>query len=142
MTEEQTNPQTEEELYKYLAQGSVSQEDIKHNAHTFLAGVAEGEDTTRVGNLNEVELGMARHPVRALKDFALIAEDIINNKFVSDHFKKEAEIITSTSLSKEGFLTKLAVTQTRQIADITKKPKAENKGWFKRKEPAQEGESQ
>ena len=38
-------------------------------------------------------------------------------------------VITSTSLSREGFLVKQATTQTRQIADISKKRKV-NKGWF------------
>ena len=44
-----------------------------------------------------------------------------------------AEITTATSLSKEGFLLRLSVTQKKELADVTAKPK-KNKGWFRKKD--------
>ena len=47
--------------------------------------------------------------------------------------KKQSEILTSTSLSKEAKLLELAVVSRREVADVTKKPRKENSSWFKRK---------
>jgi len=53
-------------------------------------------------------------------------------------FKAEAEIATSTSLSKEGFLINRSVLTRKEITDPFNKPKKENKSWFKKKEPEAE----
>ena len=139
MTEEMTESESNE-LYQYLAQSqSAPMPEEKYNVHTFLHRVATADDTTKVGNLSDAEVGTPKHPTRALKEFALIAGKIINNPFFEDYFSQEAEIVSSTSLSKEGFLVKQATTQTRQIADVTKK-RMKNKGWFQKKEDKVEGE--
>ena len=132
MTEEESGI-NEEEMYKYLMQSqSAPTAEEKHNVHTFLFRVATADDTTKVGYLKEEELGKPTHPVRSYKEYALIADKIINNPFIASFFAAESENTTATSLSREGFLDKLAITQTRQVADITK-TKKENKGWFKSK---------
>ena len=130
---EETTTINEEDLYKYLAQSqSAPSPEEKHNVHTFLFRVATADDSTKVANLSAEELGSPTHPVRALKDYRLIAREIMNNEFIAKFFEQEAEDVLATSLSKEGFLDRLAITQTRQIADITKQKK-ENKSWFKSK---------
>lgn len=129
-----------EELYKYLAATGTPVPDEKFNVHSFLNKVATSDDTTKVGNLSDTELGQPKYPSRSLKNLALISSDIIGNRYYKKFFDAQAEIITSTSLSKDGFLVKQATTTTRQVADITKKHKP-NKGWFRSKEKPQEGES-
>jgi hypothetical protein len=126
-------PQEMEAVYQYLnqSQGAPVPED-KHNVHTFLFRVATSEDTTKVGYLKDEEVGIPKHPVRGFKEFALISSDIISNKFMSDYFEKESEIVTSTSLSRDGFLVNKATEQVRKIADVTKVRK-QNKGWFSKK---------
>lgn len=128
---------TEEEkgvLWNYLAQSqSMPQPDEKFNVHTFLHRIATADDTTKVGFLNEDEIGNALHPIRGHKEFALISSGIIGNKYFSDYFKTEGEIITSTSLSRQGFLVKQGTTTVRKIGDISQ-VKTPNKSWFKRKE--------
>ena len=70
-----------------------------------------------------------------LKELSLISDQIMGNEFFKDYYAKRAEILTSTSLSKDAMLIKLAVVQRREISDMTPVRK-ENKSWFKkRKEP-------
>lgn len=108
----------------------------KSNIHTFLHNVAIAKDTTKTGNITAEELG--QHPItlRACKELALIASKIMNNEFFSEYFTAEGEIITSTSLSREGFLDKLAITSKSEISSVSEKPKKENSSWFKKKNPS------
>lgn len=131
-----------QELAKYLSQsGAAPQADEKYNTHLFLHRVATADDTTKVGFLTEAEVGKPKYPTRALKEMALISSDLIENQDLAKYFEKEAEIITSTSLSREGFLVRQATTTTKQIADVTKKSMAkENKSWFKKKDKNAEGQ--
>ena len=130
------------QLAQYLsASGAAPVPDEKYNTHVFLHRVATADDTTKVGNLSDVEVGKPEYAARALKQMALVASDIIDNDELSKFFLKESEILTATSLSKEGFLVRQATTTTRQIADVTKKPKAENKSWFKKKDNTAGGET-
>lgn len=114
----------------------------KQSVHTFLFNVATAEDTTKVGNLRDDkemnELGNPSHNVRGSLELARISELIMDNKIFTNWFKKEAEEILATSLSREGFLIKQATTQTKQVADITKRRKI-NKGWFGSKKTEESG---
>jgi len=118
--------------------GATPTADEKQNVHTFLHNVATALDTTKTGFLRDDkdlnEIGIPRLPVRAYKKLALISKEIMGNTFFEDYFKAEAEILTSTSLSREGFLDNLAIIQRKEVADVTKR-KIENKGWFKKKTP-------
>lgn len=138
MTDELNDDQTQQiaEVIQQ-AMGGAPQPEPKHNVHTFLWNVATSEDTTKTGYLKDEEVGIPIHPLRAVKEFALISDDIIGNEFIMNYFRKEAEIITSTSLSRDGFLDKLATTTTKQIADITKHRKP-NKSWFKKSDNKEE----
>ena len=100
----------------------------------FLNKVATSEDTTKTGNLKDEELGYTRFSLRSYKELALASEKLCQNDTWADYFKKKGEILTATSLSRNGFLTNLAVIQRRQIEDMNATPAKENKGWFKPKE--------
>lgn len=114
----------------------------KYNVHLFLNKVATSDDTIKVGNLTTEELGTLKHPVRAIKEFELIARKIIGNDYIADYMRDEAEIYTSTSLSKEGFLVKQATTQTRNIADTTRRgDRPRRKGLFAKKEDPNQAEN-
>jgi hypothetical protein len=106
----------------------------KHNKHTFLNNIAKSDDTTKTGNLGEAELGFTRYSERSYKDMELAASDLCDDGLWADYFKKKAEILTATSLSKDAILIKLAASEKREIDATTKVPRKENKSWFKSKD--------
>ena len=126
-----------------MKDNAPTQED-KHNVHKFLFDVVMAKDSTKIGNLQvdkEInELGVPEHTVRGSKSMELISNKIMDNKYFEGYFEQEAEDTLATSLSREGFLIKSAVTQTKQIADITKR-RTKNKSWFKTKEESSGGDT-
>ena len=130
---------SDEELAEKLQQlaGTTPVPDQKYSMYTFLHNVATADDTSKIGNLSQEELGMPQRPLRSDKSIGLWCGDVMENPFFEEFFNKEAEITTSTSLSKDGKLIGLAVLQRREMADMTK-PKKENKGWFKKKDKEEE----
>lgn len=146
MPEEQQDEDTltEEEVLK-LAQAmkdNVPTQDEKQNVHTFLHSVVLAEDTRKIGNLKDDkdfnELGFPELTVRGGFDLALISDEIMDNKFFSDFFKKQAEDTLATSLSRGGFLIRQATTTTKQLADATKRKKI-NKSMFGKKTEEKSG---
>lgn len=131
-------PEERAELNKYLSSYGSPEQDPKHNVHTFLNMIAHAKDTTKLGNLKEEELGLMQHTLRANKVAALISSEIMDNKELQEYFSNKGEILTATSLSRGGFLDRLAVVQKKEMADLTPERK-ENKGWFKKKEPDTSG---
>lgn len=129
--DEDTESQLSEEEKFELRKLGYSIPDPKHNQHTFLAGVRDTKDSTKVGYLTEEELGLARHPVRAFKEFALISDKICDNSTMTEFFNSEAETVLATSLSRNGFLVNRAVMLKRVIEDETKIRKPSS-SWFKR----------
>ena len=119
---------TESEANELLRQFSES----KANVHSFFTNVVKSDDTLKVGNLNEAELGISKLPVRTYKELELFANDVANQKEWGEYFKQMSEIQTASSLSKEGFLLRQINTTKKELADVTSKPK-ENAGWFKSK---------
>ena len=127
---------SDEEALMKIAQAmkdnAPAQED-KHSVFTFLFNVATSKDTVKTGNLRDDkdinELGIPLYTVRGAKEMALISEKIMENVYFRDYFIAEAENTLATSLSRESFLVRQGTTQTRQVADITKRKKI-NKGWF------------
>lgn len=105
--------------------------------YSFLNKVATSEDTTKVGNLKEEELGEPSKTLRTYKEMALIAKKLMDNDVLEEYYIAKGEIITSTSLSKDAKLINLAVIQKRVLEDETK-PMKENKGWFKKKDKSEE----
>lgn len=127
-------PLTPDEMSILASYGyGTSLPEGKPGVHTFLHNVATAKDTTKLGNLEKEEVGLPENTIRALGSLKVFAESVMDNKELADIFAKESEVVTATSLSKGAILLRLAVTQKRQLEDITKAPR-ENKSWFKRKE--------
>lgn len=128
---------TEEEkmvLQQAMEKYGSPQADIKHNVHTFLKEVLDTKDTTKVGYLSKDELGMPLNPTRVYKELAIYSDKVLDNPFMKDIFNLEAEnVVLAPSLSREGFLDKLAVV-TKKIFEEQSKIKSDNKGWFTKKE--------
>jgi len=123
--------------------GTTPSAEERQNVHTFLHNVATAKDTTKTGFLNEEELGRPTLPSRTYKELELFCNDVANMSWYGEYFRKKGEILTATSLSKEAKLITLAISslQKREMADVTK-PKKQNKGWFKPKQPADTGGSE
>ena len=69
-------------------------------------------DSSKIGNLSKQELGMLSLPVRDCQKIALLAMTL-GHKGFAKFFSAQAEIISSTSLSKGGFLPQIVVTSRR-----------------------------
>ena len=95
--------------------------------------IAQSKDTLKLGNLKDEELGYMTHTVRTNKVASSIAKSIMDNEDLANFFDIQSEIATASSLSRGGFLPRLAVVTKKEIADLTPEKK-ENKGWFKKKE--------
>jgi len=105
----------------------------KQNIYNYFKKVILMPDNTKTGFLTEEELGAAKIPVRTNQEIALYCKSMGMTGF-SSYFDNEAQILLGTSLSREGFLNKLAVTQKRESEFKTKMPSlAQKKGWFKKK---------
>ena len=126
---------TEEEVMQQLAQlaNTTAVAEEKHSTHAFLHAVATADDTIKVGNLKEEEVGIPKLSVRTLKELELYSTDIADDEGWGDYFRKRAEILTSTSLSKDAKLLDLSVVNRVETANVTKKPRKVNKKWFGRK---------
>jgi hypothetical protein len=129
MTEENPSEERAEEIIRQFNEN-------KANIHTFFTNVVKSKDTTKTGNLSSEELGMSNLPERTYKELSLFSNDIADQTYWGDYFEKMGEIQTATSLSKEGFLMKLAVTSKKELADMT--PRKVNKSWFKKKDTGEQ----
>lgn len=118
MPNEELTIAEKEELAKILSVAPVP--DEKHTVFTFLDNVSKSADTTKTGFLKDDEIGMLRNPTRAYKSAGLFAKDIMHNAALGKYFVDESEIVTSTSLSRNAMLLRLAITTQKQIADVTK----------------------
>lgn len=137
MTDEISNTELtdseKKEIQDLLGYGS-NLPDAKQNVHTFLHNVATADDTTKLGFLKDEEIGNMTNPTRAYKHLALFANEIMNKPSLQSYFLANSEIMTSTSLSRQGFLVDRAVVQKRELKDTTMKPRKENSSWFKKKD--------
>jgi len=125
MKEEMTEQQAEA-ILRQFSEG-------KSNVHTFFTNIIQSSDTTKTGFLKDDELGMPKLPVRTLKELSVFSKDVADFPEIGDYFDKISEKVTSTSLSRDGILVKLSVTNKKELADVTKREKKQNKGWFKKK---------
>jgi len=146
MTEENNQQEmSDEEALMKIAQAmkdNAQTPEEKQSVFTFLFNVATAKDTTKSANLRDdkdiSELGGPSYTVRGAKEMSAIATHIMGNKYFDDYFKLEAENTLATSLSREGFLIRQGTTQTKQVADITKRRKV-NKGWFGKEKVEEQG---
>ena len=125
---------TDAQIMQQLANIANNAEE-KHSTHAFLHAVATAEDTTKVGYLKEEEVGIPRLSQRTLKELELYCRDIADDQNWGDYFAKRAEILTSTSLSKDAKLLNLSVVNRVETANMTEQPRKVNKRWFQKKTP-------
>ena len=124
-----TDDITEEQAQDMLRQMGES----KQTLHSFFSKVIKSKSTTKVGNLSEDELGRSNLPVRTYLELEAFCDEVANDESFSNYFERIAEIQTGSSLSKEGFLMKLAVTMKKELADMSPTKGKKNSGWFKKK---------
>ena len=99
----------------------------KDTPYKFFREIINSKDSKKTGNVSSPELGKPKMPIRSALKIALYANaEGLNH--VSDYLKNIAEIDLATSSSKDGFLSKLFVTQIRKTQSLNDKP-AEKKGW-------------
>ncbi len=131
MSEE--NLYTEEQVKEYGEEIARQFAQEKSNIHSFFTKVIQNLSTTKTGNVTGEELGNPQMTIRGLKELELFSRDIYLDDTWASYFEKMAEIQTATSLSKEGFLLRLSVTQKKELSDVTPTTKKKNSGWFKKK---------
>lgn len=119
----------EEDIKKLDSYGSPEPER-KENIFKFFREILTQEDTTRIGNLSNTELGINKIGVRHYKELSTYAE-AEGLDIVADYLNAKGQIITSTSMSRKGFWPKLFVTQIKKEHKI--EPKEDKKGWFSKK---------
>jgi hypothetical protein len=112
--------------------------DEKHNIHSFLHKINTSTDTTKTGFLTSDEVGLAKFPLRTYKEMELNSTTLCDDELLSEYMKQESEILTSTSLSKEGKFLNLAVEQRKEWRDTSRRNVTSNKSWFRSKQPVQE----
>lgn len=135
MSEEETNEELSPEEMEALEQlYGYPKEEEKQSIFAFFKKVITMRDSSRTANLTNDEIGTVRNSVRTFQELALYCKEM-SLTGVSNYFDSKAQIILGTSLSREGFLDRLAVTQKRETESKVRKPMTQNKGWFKKKEP-------
>lgn len=134
--EEEELKRLEEELKKLESYGSPEPEK-KEGLFKFFREILHLEDTTRIGNLSNTELGISRLGVRHYKELSIYAE-AEGLDTVAKYLNSKSNNITSTSMSKKGFWAKLFVTNIKKEQKIV--PKEEKKGWFSKKQPSEDTE--
>ncbi len=129
MTEETYSPEEQ-------AQIMAAAEDIKNSYPTpedklsifkLFNKIFETDDTTKVANLKKDELQV----VRNIQSAALTLEEAYEYEPVANYFRKKAEIVLATSLSRDGALLNALITQKRQLS--TEKKREVDSKWNKKK---------
>lgn len=136
MTEqEMSDDEALRKLAEAMGKNTPTEED-KQSVPAFLFKVVSNEDNTKIGNLiiekDYDELGRPKHHVRGCLEMRRISKLIMRNDYFEEYFNQKAQETLASSLSRNGFLIRQATTQTKQVADITKRRK-QNKGWFGKK---------
>lgn len=145
MSEQEQEQMSDEEALMKLAQAmgkNVPTEEEKQSLFSFLRSVITEENNIKIGNLVVTkeydEIGIPQHSVRACLEMKRIADKIMNNKYLENYFDLKAQETLASGLSREGFLIRQSSTQTKQVADVTKK-RVVNKKLFGREQVQETG---
>lgn len=87
----------------------------------FFLEIIRASDNLKIGNLTKDEIGLPRLPVRTLLELSDDCHIILSMSSFETDFKKQAQDMVNTSLSKEGFLVRARITQKKELLDSTKK---------------------
>jgi hypothetical protein len=97
---------------------------------TFFKQLLHISDTTRVANINpKNELGMLQFSVRTNQYLALVG-DIFGDRDFSDYWMAQSQIMTSSSMSKQGWLPELVVSQKKFTSRSVRPIRTEKKGFL------------
>ena len=118
MIEEQKEDEYDEdaeiqEEYDELNPGAIPQPEEQRNVLTFLKDILEGDDRFKTANLTWEELGKPNFSTRFWLNLANACDKLFDMQLVAEYCKLKARITTDTSLSREGFIAQLAVTQRK-----------------------------
>ncbi|HUS51577.1 MAG TPA: hypothetical protein VMZ91_15530, partial [Candidatus Paceibacterota bacterium] len=102
------------------------------NIYTYFKKVIAMKENIKTGNINITEAGLVQLPVRSLLGLSLYCNSMGMRGFGS-YFRDEAQIILGSSLSVDGFLNRLAVTQKRESEIKTKRQLPQKTGFFGKK---------
>ena len=132
--EEDLTMEEAQELQEML---NYPKQEDKQNIYTYFKKVLSQEDNSKTAFLNNDELGIVKIPVRTNQEIALYCDAMgmgsaSKKTGFAGYFMKEGQVALTTSLSREGFLNKLAVTQKKESEIKTRRPTV-NKGWFQKK---------
>lgn len=112
----------------------------KDDLWTLFKWVIAKKDSTKIGNLNDLELGRLLFSVRSCQDIALQA-GVMNHKGFKEFWRNRGENILASSLSRNMAQQVLFVSQTKKkttekkAADTQQQgqqPQQQKKGFFKR----------
>lgn len=125
----------EEELF-----GNYPAPKEKDSIFTFFKHLVGIKDTTRVSNIDPSrELGMLQFSIRTNQYLGLVG-DICGDEEFAGFWRAQSQIITSTAMSKKGWLTELPVSQKRFASRTVRPIRTESKGFMglggKKSEPA------
>ena len=106
-------------------------EGTKQGLYPLFWRVVKTKDSSKVGNLKDIELGMLNISVRDAQKIAYLARQLEHPTF-AEFFEEQAEIILATSASRNGWLAELFVSQKKmqtrakrheiKVEPTTKKP--------------------
>jgi hypothetical protein len=97
---------------------SLADVPYKHkpdSLYTLFQKVWKTPDSSKIGNLNNVELGKATMNVRDCQHLAMLSSYLHHPKFAA-YFKGYSEITLSTSMAKKGWFVELFVSQKKFTA--------------------------
>lgn len=99
----------------------------------FFLEIIRADNNLKIGNLEKTEIGLPKVPIRTLLELSDDCDMIPSMSSFAEDFKKQAQDMVNTSLSKEGFLIRARITQKKELLDVTKKKKR-RVGLFGKKE--------
>ncbi len=136
MNEEEKEIVTNEAQYDEIKDFIRQVNDEGRGIDNFFLEIIRTDNSKKVGNLTEDELGLPKLPIRTLSELENDCNLIPSMSSFAKHFKKHSEDILATSLSKDGFLIKARITQKKELLGNDKQ-KQKRRGLFGKKEESE-----
>ena len=102
----------------------------KDSPYKFFREIINSKDSRKTGNVSSAELGKPKMAIRPTLKIARYAK-AEGLDHVASYLQDLAEVDLSTSSSKDGFLSKLFVTQIRKTGDERSSRPADESVWSK-----------
>lgn len=132
MDEDMELKKLEEEFKQLMGSDSgsygVDPPQDKENIYKFFKHILELQESWKVGNLKDIEIGHTKLGVRDYLDISTYAESE-ELYGVRDYLIKKAMIVSEPTMGRKGFLAQLFVTQIKKEQKM-KEPNIEKKKWF------------